>query len=265
MKPISLCLMLSLAPVISMASPQQYLSKSKSTFLLVTLPPNNQYFILKISTQSFQIQKAFLLPNGLQASNPVPTHGGCFGTLYSLNPPYKSGIYQYHFGSGAITTLQSFGTFSKSQIENVGIGAEAPLIYGATNSDLYGTCMGGGKYGGGTVFRFNLKSHRLYNLHNFVGKGRVGLNSFGAYPSSSSLVLNNGMLYGVTTSGGRNGTGVIYEVSTSGSNFHIIHSFSKVESLPGRVMIINHKLYGTVVEKNDSTRIFSMQLSGKKI
>jgi uncharacterized repeat protein (TIGR03803 family) len=65
-------------------------------------------------------------------------------------------------------------------------------------------------------------------LHNFspfgYGAGNQTTNSDGADPEST-LLLSGNTLYGTTVVGGTNGNGTVFSMSTSGSNFMILHVF----------------------------------------
>jgi uncharacterized repeat protein (TIGR03803 family) len=81
-------------------------------------------------------------------------------------------------------------------------------------------------------------------LHNFTNSPD------GQWPVAG-LVFDQGMLYGVTQSGGTNGDGVIFKVSTNGSGYAVMKTFTysydyKDGHMPVASMIVtNGVLYGT--------------------
>ncbi len=117
---------------------------------------------------------------------------------------------------------------------------------------IYGTTLTGGEYGdggangpfyGGTVFRVSTTGSHYRVLHSF-GKGDDG------YCPYASLVDVNGILYGMTLSGGANQRGTVFSISTSGAKYRVLHSFGE-SSQDGAspfgtgLVDVNGKLYGT--------------------
>jgi uncharacterized repeat protein (TIGR03803 family) len=79
----------------------------------------------------------------------------------------------------------------------------------ASDGLIYGTTNAGGAQGLGTIFRAT-QDGSITVVRPFAGADDVG-----AFPSGLSLA-NDGNLYGVTQSGGRNGDGALYRVTPSG-------------------------------------------------
>ena len=115
------------------------------------------------------------------------TSGG--GTLFELTPAGGGG-WNYQ-------VVHSFGNGSD------GATPYAGLISDITGN-LYGTTLGGGTYGGGTVFRFN-------------AHGGVVLHSFGlpeGYGPVAPLISDPaGNLYGTANFGGTHNVGTVFEVT----------------------------------------------------
>ncbi len=109
--------------------------------------------------------------------------------------------------SGAPATLVSF----------TGLGSWGGLIADA-NGDLFGTTVGDGANGDGTVFEIvNNGSVAAPNyasapttLFSFNG-------SNGGYPQAGLVADANGDLFGTTTGGGANGDGTVFEIVNNGS------------------------------------------------
>jgi uncharacterized repeat protein (TIGR03803 family) len=55
------------------------------------------------------------------------------------------------------------------------------------------------------------------------------INTDGALPQSELVEGNDGFLYGVTSAGGPNGTGVVFKVSRDGTGFAVLHAFGPVD------------------------------------
>ena len=113
-----------------------------------------------------------------------------------------------------------------------------------SGSTLYGTTKSGGTSSNGVVFSINVS-----------GSGYAVLRSFTNFPDAQhpygGLVLNSGILYGTTASGGSNTTGTIFAMGTDGSGYRILYHFSgTVNNLDGwspkGTLIFNGgNLYGT--------------------
>ena len=101
------------------------------------------------------------------------------------------------------------------------------LIQGSDGT-LYGTTYGGVNYDGsgrlyGTVFAMLTNGSGFQVLHTFTNNSVNGINPY------AGLILGaDGYLYGTTQSGGANGSGTVFKLSTSGSGYQVIHNFGSV-------------------------------------
>jgi uncharacterized repeat protein (TIGR03803 family) len=114
-------------------------------------------------------------------------------------------------------------------------GLSAPLIQGI-DGNFYGTNE--------TVFKMT-PDHVVTVLHTF-GQGSDGASPNGVVQGPT------GNLYGVTQTGGTANFGIVYEVSTDGSSYNILHNFgdgsiSHDGHNPGCVLVVglDNNLYGT--------------------
>jgi uncharacterized repeat protein (TIGR03803 family) len=134
------------------------------------------------------------------------------GTLYGTaqeGGAHKKGTVFALSTSGTETVLHAFGGKD---------GNDPRTSLTSANGTLYGTTYYGGSAGAGTVFSVTSAGAEKV-LHSFAG---------GSYDGSlplGSLIYVNKMLYGTTSSGGTNGEGTVFEVSPSGSNYTVLHSF----------------------------------------
>jgi len=110
--------------------------------------------------------------------------------------------------------VNSSGTYSEKVLysfTNGGGGGFYPydgLIMDASGN-LYGTTQNGGSIGVGTVFEL-ANSSGTYSekvLYSFTSSGGDG-----AYPEAGLIMDASGNLYGTTTQGGTNGSGIVFEV-----------------------------------------------------
>jgi uncharacterized repeat protein (TIGR03803 family) len=113
--------------------------------------------------------------------------------------------------------------------------------------------MGGGSHNAGIIFKLSRSTSGTWIetiIHEFTG------GSDGGNPMAS-LTFANGNLYGTASSGGANGTGVVFELSpqTSGGwTYRVIYNFGAYPKSgdgfgPNSVLLLrNHNLYGTTSE-----------------
>lgn len=132
------------------------------------------------------------------------TYGGSYnyGTVYRMNTD----------GTG-YTVLYSFRGAPWDGSHPQG----ALLLSGET---LYGLTPFGGTNGFGTVFRIGTDGTGYGVLCHFTGTVTNSAHPYG------SPVLDNGMLYGITAYGGGSNAGTLFRVSTNGSGFQVLHSFT---------------------------------------
>jgi uncharacterized repeat protein (TIGR03803 family) len=113
------------------------------------------------------------------------------------------------------------------------------------NGTLYGTTVGGGAYGEGTVFAITVSGKETV-LYSFKG-GTDGLHP------EAALVNVNGILYGTTASGGSgsscgsSGCGTVFSITTSGKET-VLYSFKGAPdgAYPAAPLLsVNNILYST--------------------
>ncbi len=127
--------------------------------------------------------------------------GGAYrgGTIFKVNSD----------GSGYLL-LHSFGS------RYDGITPSTRLVL--SDGFLFGTTSAGGAYGGGTVFKVSTNGFGYLLLHNF-GAGVDGVAPF------SDLVVSNATVYGTTAAGGPYKGGTLFQLSTDGNVYLILHNF----------------------------------------
>jgi uncharacterized repeat protein (TIGR03803 family) len=135
-----------------------------------------------------------------------------YGTVFELTP--RSG------GEWAEKILHNFGATSKD-----GLASQATLVFDA-GGNLYGTAVGGGTYGLGTVFELTPTAGGGWTekiLHSFNNNGKDGTTPYFGVVFDAA-----GNLYGTTYSGGIHGAGAVFELTPAaggGWSEKILRSF----------------------------------------
>ncbi len=151
-------------------------------------------------------------PSGTQAPLLLASDGNLYGTSVSGGSSQAGTVFRMTT-AGAIKVIYSFTA------TNDGVGPEGPLTQAADGS-LYGTTEGSTtNTPQGNIFKVTL-SGQFTVLHNFdlsqpCGGGRC--NNDGADPIAGMAAASDGNFYGVTPSGGTDGYGTLFELSSGGS------------------------------------------------
>jgi uncharacterized repeat protein (TIGR03803 family) len=192
----------------------------------------------------------------------IGSDGNLYGTTQS------GGIYNGYYNSGTIFRVSLSGAyqimyiFSGGARTGDGENPAAGLTF-ASDGNFYGTTEFGGTSGFGTVFRMNLAG-TVTILQNFAQ-----FDPNGAQPEGALIQASDGNLYGTCYSGGANGWGTVFRISTSGV-FTKLYDFTQaagnVGYLPkaGVIQASDGNLYGTTWEggPDDAGTIYQMTLSG---
>lgn len=140
---------------------------------------------------------------------------GLDGYLYGTTVyggTYNGGtVFQYQPSSKTLKVIYNF----KTEFSPYG-----PLMQGP-DGVLYGTTSSGGTGSGGTLYKMTTGgSYKV--LVNFSTSNHTN----GATSYAGVVMGSDKYLYGVTSAGGANGQGVLFRVSTTGSNFKVLHDFT---------------------------------------
>ncbi|MGC9944486.1 MAG: choice-of-anchor tandem repeat GloVer-containing protein [Verrucomicrobiota bacterium] len=167
------------------------------------------------------------------------------GTLYAMNTN----------GMGFII-LHTFPAIAAPAYTN-GDGAEPSAGLILSGAVLYGTAHDGGADAEGTVFAVNTNGTGFVTLHHFAAQASSGLaytNSDGAVPNGG-LILASDTLYGTAFEGGTNGYGTVFSITTNGTAFTLLHTFSSASGFQftnsdgvnpnGGLVLSGSTLYGT--------------------
>ncbi len=142
---------------------------------------------------------------------------------------------------GSIFRVDSKGDFQVLHLFNYGDGGYPESLIQASDGNFYGSTYLGGQHDQGVVFKMDTFTHKVTVLHHFTG------GSDGGGASVGFLQATDGYLYGLTeNSGGGVEGGTLFRISTSGSDFKVLHTFSKSTGyIPNSLMQdTNGFLYG---------------------
>ena len=117
---------------------------------------------------------------------------------------------------------------------NVTGGNEGPIADLIQDDDgnfygmLYGDTLINVTTHGGLIYK-KTPEGLISKLHEFKFADSA---ANGVHPNGRLLLAKDGFLYGITEHGGANGTGTIFKISTTGSDFEVVRSFEAGGSFP---------------------------------
>ena len=123
-----------------------------------------------------------------------------------------------------------------------GYASSALPIMQASNGIIYGMTSTGGSNNRGTLYKFNLATSAYVKLVDFGGV------DYGRRPTGYLTQASNGKLYGMTSKGGLNGSGVIFQYNATTNTFVKKFDFNNTNTgknpLGSLLNASNGKLYG---------------------
>ena len=186
---------------------------------------NGTVFKVNIDGTGFTTLHTFTsLNNFTNSDGAVPAAGlllwtnTLFGTTSAGGSSGNGTIFKINIDGSDFTTLYSFSassTNSSGFFTNYdGIGPRANLIL--SSNVLFGTAIGGGTWGNGTVFKVKTDGTSFVTLHSFTAtSGSPPANFDGVGPNG--LVLSGDILYGTSQNGGNWGGGTLFSISLTSS------------------------------------------------
>ncbi|MBR9758399.1 MAG: T9SS type A sorting domain-containing protein [Algicola sp.] len=172
-------------------------------------PVNNLYTRL----YSFEALPVTSAESGVlpRASLLEATNGKLYGTAYRGGDNGIGVLYEYDLQSNTYSKKHDFG-------ETLG-GTPLGDLMQASNNKIYGMASVGGQgiymeneVSAGTIFEYDIDTENYTKIHDFNLED-------GAFPNGGLIEATNGKLYGMTTQGGLQSGGVIFEWNfTTGLN-----------------------------------------------
>lgn len=145
-------------------------------------------------------------------------------------------VFKINYDGTGFSVLKSFTGFPGDGSQPFGY----PTIDGTV---MYGMTYGGGTGDVGLIFKINKDGSGYSILHDFSGDTNGGQGPRG------SLLQSGSVLYGVTTTGGSFGKGIVFKINTNGTGFTTLHEFQGGTTdgdFPDGSLILNAGvLYGT--------------------
>ncbi len=153
-------------------------------------------------------------------------HGS--GVLYALTADGKR-----------FTVLHEF----QRKVKNNGVFPNGPLVFGPDGL-LYGAARQGGADDGGIVYKIKTDGGGFAVLHAFSDPYHKSDDGWG--PSALSF-NKDGRLYGLSVGAGDEGSTLLFEISTDGAKFFLLHGFQPQENggnAVGMTLGSDGRLYG---------------------
>jgi len=186
------------------------------------------------------------------------TRAGAFSTIYRLTDGsfilsaviqaadgnlYGTASYGGANGCGTIFKLTRSGILLHSYSFPCGEGGDSPwgTLTQATDGNFYGTTLGGGSHGVGTIFKMDQKG-KITLLYHFQGF----LNGDGESPTAGLVQASDGNLYGTTYKGGSSDCGILFQITPSGT-YNPLYSLRDAVGCTTFGSLMQHtngKLYG---------------------
>jgi uncharacterized repeat protein (TIGR03803 family) len=157
------------------------------------------------------------------------------------------------------------------KLDFVGTNGASPFgsLMQASDDKLYGMTSSGGVNNGGVLFQYDPIANSLFKKLDFMGETN------GSFPQGSLVQIGNGKIYGMTTYGGSNNKGVLFEYDLVTNKYSKKIDFDGVTNggnpVGSLTLADNGKLYGVIknggsnnkgllFEYNPNTNIYSKKL-----
>jgi gliding motility-associated-like protein len=203
---------------------------------------NNYGSLFKVKPDGSGYATLLNFDNALYGSGPegTPLLVGQF--LYALTfvggPNFEGTIFKIKTDGTNFKKVYEFSSVASGSYPE----ANSLIIVG---SDFYGMVANGGLNQGGTMFRLKDVPENT-TLFDFDGT------STGGVPTYTKLTCDGTTLYGMTSRGGTNDTGVVFKVSSDGTSFAKLHDFGLSPD--------GDRPYGSVYK--DGTVLYGMTIRG---
>ena len=169
------------------------------------------------SNGSISVIANFTGINGAKPKGGLVEHsnGKIYGTTYEGGSNNGGSIFELDTASNTLTTV--FNLSSSIGTKPTGI----PLL--ASNGNIFFTTQSEGPppSAAGTLLEFNPVSQNLQNRHTFSSTGGDG-----TFPKGGPIQAANGIIYGMTSFGGANNLGCIYQYNLNDNTYSVVEDFT---------------------------------------
>ncbi len=218
---------------------------------IFTIDPSLSYHALLSlqSSDSTQSQS----PDGALVEGP---DGTLYGSTFYGGSENAGVLYKMSKDGAAYTVLHDFKPSTGD-----GRNPYYALKFGLDGL-LYGTTDRGGTNDSGLLFKISTNGSSYVKLHDFGASGD------GVTLYSTPIQSASGKLFGVTDSGGVNGSGTLYAINPDGTGYIILHSFGGAgdgANSDGRLLLAGDGLiYGTTLfgGANSEGTVFTIATNG---
>ena len=213
-----------------------------------------------VSTSSMTYANFPIQQDGLTGANPEASltlgpDGNLYGTTYN-GGANSTGLVFRITTAGIESVIYNFGSTT-----NDGANPKANLVFNSSDSKFYGTTYNGGTNNKGTVFSITTAGVESV-IYNFGSKINDGAN-----PMAGLVIGSDGNFYGTTAFGGNDSAGIVFKVTSSGSET-ILHYFGVngdgVSPQAALTLGNDGKFYGTTFNGGAKSQgsVFSITLAG---
>jgi len=232
-----------------------------------TTPNEGSLFVFDIATNVITRLVSFTGDNGSSplTNNLLEIDGIIYGLTNSGGVNGDGVLFEYNITSSTYEVKYDFNTIDPGIDPVTGAKPYGGLIK-ASNGLLYGKTNNGGVNNGGVLFEYNPTTEIYTKIYDFITNN-------GYQPRGDLLETSPGILYGMTTAGGVNGTGVIFEYNINTNIYINKFEFDDANNTTGKygfcklLLADNGKLYGmaanggannngTIFEYNIATQAF---------
>jgi len=224
---------------------------------------------VRSQTQTFTLLHTFTAASGATLSNSDGANPSA-GLILSGDKLFGTAKYGGSFGAGTFFALDLSGAGISIPHHFTGgeDGSNPTADLALSGSVLYGSASAGGSFNAGTAYGVKSDGTAFQTLHSFTKpvNDTFGFhtNSDGAYPMAG-LLLSGNNLYGAANDGGSSGRGTLFAITTNGTGFASLHSFSSgsggaYSSSP--LILVNNVLYGANYANLGNGTVFAVNPDG---
>ena len=153
------------------------------------------------------------------------------GTVYKLDLPTGTETALYSFTGGTNGSTDGYAPVA-------GLTQVGGMLYGVANGGMPVGTSGGGTAEYGVAFRIDPSNGAETILHNF------GSGDDAAGPITT-LVKAEGLLYGLSRSGGYTGGGTVFSIDPQSGAEHVVYAIPFDDRTPESLIVVGRILYGT--------------------